>query len=333
MSASGPRSPSAPARISPAEAALQWTVNGSPATQGRAFEFQTGSLAPGTYRIGARATAEGFNDASAETSVTVRGYEPPTGTVTVTPSEILAGEKATVNSSFQPGRCGGTLQPASFQVSEGSILGNTYDSSTVAFDPSNNSEQQKTVAITATASDGKSEAVAKASLVVKKKGATLARRLPDVVFPVGSSRVNNCGKRVLLEELKALTANDPTGTVIFVGHQTDKEAKSAGLDEKRALNAAAVISAGQGICTNFPADRIQVSATGTAQGGVEPQPHFCGASAGSERAGQNVAESDDQAKYRRVEVWFVPTGGVVPSSVSNQKNASSLSVSSLGCPK
>lgn len=317
----------------PSEAALQWAVNGSPATQGRTFQFQTASLAPGTYRIAAKATAEGFDDASGETSVTVRGYEPPTGTVTVTPSEIWAGEKAGVNSSFQPGRCGETLQPASFQVSEGSILGNTFDSSSVAFDPSNNSEQQKTVVITATASDGKSQAVAKASLVVKKKGATLARRLPDVVFPAGSSRVNNCGKRVLLEELKALTANDPTGTVIFVGHKTDKEAKSAGLDEKRALNAAAVISAGQGICTNFSAGRIQVSATGATQGGVEPQPYFCGASAGSEQAGQRVAESDDQAKYRRVEVWFVPTGGVFPSSVSSYKSAGDLSVAALGCPK
>ena len=218
-------------------------------------------------------------------------------------------------------------------MSEGSILGNTYNSSSVVFDPSTTSEQQKTIAITATASDGKGEAVAKTSLVVRKKGATVARRLPDVVFPMGSSRVNNCGKRVLLEELKGLTANDPTGTVVFVGHQSDKEAKASGLDQKRALNAAAAISAGQGICTNFPANRIQVSAAGDAQGGAEPQPHFCGASAGSERAGQNVPESDDQAKFRRVEVWFVPTGGVFPASVGNYKDASTLSVGSLGCPK
>ena len=317
----------------PNEASLQWSVNGTQASQGRTFDFQTGTLAPGTYRIGAKATGEGYNDASAETSVTVRGYQPPTGTVTVTPGEIAAGDKARVNSSFQPGQCGGTLQPAQLQVSEGSILGNTYDSASLAFDPSTTSEQQKTIAITATASDGKSEAVAKTSLVVRKKGATVARRLPDVVFPLGSSRVNNCGKRVLLEELKALTSNDPSGTVVFVGHQTDKEAKSAGLDEKRALNAAAVISAGQGVCTNFPANRIQVSSAGTTQGGVAPDPHFCGTSAGPEKAGQNVSEKDDQAKYRRVEVWFVPTGGIFPASVGSHKDASTLSVSALGCPK
>jgi len=52
--------------------------------------------------------------------------------------------------------------------------------------------------------------------VVKKRAAILAKRLPDIVFATGSARVNNCGKRVLLEELKASLDNDSTGRVVFV---------------------------------------------------------------------------------------------------------------------
>jgi hypothetical protein len=50
-------------------------------------------------------------------------------------------------------------------------------------------------------------------------------------------------------------------------------------------------------------------------------------------SGQTVRESDAQAKFRRVEVWFVPTGGVMPTSATNFQAASALPVSGLGCPK
>jgi len=161
-----------------------------------------------------------------------------------------------------------------------------------------------------------------------------ATRLPDIIFPVNSARVNNCGKRVLLEELKSLTERDPTGKVVFVGHITEKE--KAEIDRQRAMNAAAVISAGSGICTSFPASQILVSAVGAADNGVELQPQFCGTSATprtAELSGQAVKESDTNAKYRRVEVWFVPTGGVAPASVKDSQEATALPVSSLGCPK
>jgi len=36
---------------------------------------------------------------------------------------------------------------------------------------------------------------------------------------------------------------------------------------------------------------------------------------------------------RRVQVWFVPTGGALPASVTNNQAASAMSVSGLGCPK
>ena len=57
----------------------QLDANGQPINQAAAFDFGTSGRAPGTYRIGLKVTADGFNDATAETAVTVRGYEPPSG--------------------------------------------------------------------------------------------------------------------------------------------------------------------------------------------------------------------------------------------------------------
>ena len=172
-------------------------------------------------------------------------------------------------------------------------------------------------------------------MVVKKGAAAQATRLPDIIFPAGGSRVNNCGKRVLLEDLKALIDRDATGHVVFVGHFAGKE-KAASLDLKRALNAAAVISAGQGVCGSFAANHIHVGAVGSADNGSDYQPRFCGTSATpkvGERSGQAVREADAQAKFRRVEVWWIPTGGSLPAAAQGSKDATTLSLSSLGCPK
>lgn len=321
-----------PAGTLPDGASAQWTVNGEPINQAVAFDFGTTGRAPGTYRIGLKVTAEGFNDASAETTVTVRGYNSPSGSVSVSPPEIWAGEKARVSANFSPGQCGGPLQPATFAATEGSVSGTEYDSSNVAFDPSDKSEQRKTITIAANVSDGQGSGSAQTQVVVKKKGAIAATRLPDVIFPANSARVNNCGKRVLLEELKTHTDADSTGSVVFVGHQGDAEL-AQGLDLKRALNAAAVISAGGGICTAFPASQIFVSGAGTDQT-ADLQPHFCGTSTDAvERAGQTVNQNDEAAKMRRVEVWFVPTNGKLPAMPKDYKDASSAEVTKLGCPR
>ena len=171
-------------------------------------------------------------------------------------------------------------------------------------------------------------------MVVKRKAILAARRLPDIIFPANSVRVNNCGKRVLLEELKALIDRDPTGKVVLVGHITGSE--KSDLDQQRAMNAAAVLTAGQGICANFPASQILVSGAGAQDNGVDLQPHFCGTSATprtGELSGQTVTESEAVAKYRRLEVWYIPTGGIAPSSLKASQEASALQVSALGCPK
>jgi len=225
------------AAVIPDGASLNWTVNGEPISQAQTLEFGTAGRSAGSYRIGLKISAPGYNDASAETAVTVQRYTPPSGTVQASPAEIWAGEKSTLSANFTAGQCGGTLSRPQFAASEGTISGNEFDSSGVQFDPSNTSEQRKTVRIAANVSDGTGSGSANTSVVVKKKATAKASRLPDIIFPAGSARVNNCGKRVLLETLKTMTNNDPTAKVVFVGHQTKADGKKPGLDQKRALNA------------------------------------------------------------------------------------------------
>ncbi len=313
----------------PQGADYQWTIEGQPTSKAQSLDFGTTGRDPGNYNVRVTVTAPEYNDATAGTAIRVRPYGPPAGTLEVSPREIWVGEKANIAANFNTGQCGGTLQTPVITASEGSVSGSQFDSSAVQFDPGATSEQRKTVTLSAKVEDGKGSGTAQTTVLVKKQA--MPKRLPDIVFANNSSRVNNCGKRVLLEELKAVIESDPSGKVILVGHTSEKEAGKAGLDQARALNAAAVISAGSGICYSFPASQVMVSGAGAVDNGVDYQSHFCGST--QELPGSLVKESENDAKYRRVEVWFVPSGGAVPASLKDSKDAVSLSVSGLGCPK
>jgi len=317
----------------PAGATAHWAIDGTPASDEPSVMFSA-PREQGSHKITLRVSADGFNDAFGDTVINVGGYTPPSGSVSVSPSEIWVGEKATLTPSFSVGQCGGTLEPVTYSVTEGSISGNEYDSTSVQFAPPGSSEQRRTVTVTAKATDGQGTGTAQTSLVVKQRPVNQAQRLPDILFASGSDRVNNCGKRVLLDELKRLADADPTGKVVLVGHASDTEKASEALGTRRALNAAAVISAGQGVCTAFPASQIVVNAVGGVENGVSYQPNFCaGSTAVTEKPGQVVAPTDAVAKFRRVEVWFVPTGGVMPPSGEGGKVAGTLGLNRLGCPQ
>jgi outer membrane protein OmpA-like peptidoglycan-associated protein len=300
-----------------------WSVNGQPTGQGQAFQFGGTGRDPGAYKVKVTATGNTFNPASAETSITVLEYQPPTGTAMANPSQIHAGETSALSASFH-GQCGGTIQAPTFTASEGTVNGDQFDSSSLVWDAANNGEQRKTVTITAKAADNKSFGTATTSVEVVKGAVVAPIRLPDVLFPKNSSRVNNCGKRILLEQLKAYYQRDSTGTVVLVGHQSSDESNTS-LSQERALNSAAVITAGTGVCLSIPQSQVQISAPGVDQNGVPFEPGFCQASVG----GGSSSATDE----RRVVVWFVPTGGQIPASVTNNQAATSLPVSSLGCPK
>jgi hypothetical protein len=302
----------------------EWTVNGQPAAgHEHSLVFATTGKDPGTYNIALHVQAANFNPASATTTIVVKEYRPPTGTVQANPAQIYAGEKSTLSASFQ-GQCGGPIQAPTFTVSEGTVQGDQFDSTAVQFDPANKAEQRKTITVTASASDNKNIGTATTNIEVIKKAEVAAIRLPDVLFSDNNARVNNCGKRILLEQLRAYTERDSTGTVVLVGSHSPDE-KAADLDMHRALNAAAVITAGTGACLAIPKSQVQVSWTGTDQNGVSFESGFCSSSV---RAGSSTA-----GEMRRVQVWFVPTGGQLPASLTKHQDAASLPVEALGCPK
>ena len=309
---------------------LAWTVGGQAVSGTTTYQFTPTA----TTTVSATARSAGYNDATATTTVTVKPYVAPNGSVTANPSSLTVGQSSQISSNFT-GQCGGTIKPATYTASEGSINGSTFDSTSVQFDAANTDEQTKTVTITATAADDKGNGTATTTVTVRKPANVKASRLPDLIFAPNSSRVNNCGKRLLLEQLKTYLDKDPTGRVVFVGHSTDRE-RAKNLDQMRALNAAAVISGGKGICLNFAPTQILIDAEGTKQNGVDFQPFFCGTSATpmtKERGGSLVNANDKTAQYRRVEVYFVPTNAQMPASVTNYKDATTFDVQKMGCPK
>jgi hypothetical protein len=309
--------------VSPTQLAFSsWTVNGKQVSQTGAYEFNSADYPPGTYTVKLTAGSEVFNPASAETTITVREYQAPTGTVQANPAEIHAGDKSTVSSNFN-GQCGGPIQAANYEASEGTMNGDQFDSSSMQWDASNKGEQRKTVTITAKAADNKSTGAASTTVEVVRGAMATPVRLPDVLFPDNNARVNNCGKRILLEQLRSYYERDSSGTVVLVGNQSSDETNPK-LAQQRVDNAAAVITAGTGICLSIPATQVQVSAPGTDQNGVSFESAFCQSSVGK------VGPDTDM---RRVQVWFVPSGGALPSSVTNSQAVSTMSLGSLGCPK
>src|ERR1035438_4637130 len=154
------------------------------------------------------------------------------------------------------------------------------------------------------------------------KQATLqAVRLPDVIFPANRSDVNNCGMRVLLEELRPYMDRDPAGKVLLMGY--DEASEGGGLDEQRASNAARVLTcAGKGPCANLAPSQVYVKALGTDQS-LDFRPPDCGGTV-KERAGQSVNAGDPRAEYRRVAVLFIPSGAPMPSFAADAPTASEL---------
>ena len=111
--------------------------------------------------------------------------------------------------------------------------------------------------------------------------------------------------------------------MVLVGHTSSDETNDK-LAQERVDNAAAIITAGTGICLSIPKTQVQVSAPGADQNGVPYESGFCRSS---------VGPIGPDTEMRRVEVWFVPSGGQIPSSVTNSQSVRTLSIGNLGCPK
>src|SRR5262249_43804867 len=100
-----------------------WTLNGQPFSQDKSGVFT--ATTPGTYTIGLNASGNHFNPTAAKTTIVVKDYMPPTGTVQANPSTIAAGDTSSLSSNFN-GQCGGPIQPATYTASEGTVRGDQF---------------------------------------------------------------------------------------------------------------------------------------------------------------------------------------------------------------
>ena len=316
-------------------ATYQWMVDGQPVdgATGTGFSLPTAG-ASGTKSVSVKVTSGDATSTSAPVTVRIKDYHAPTVQFSVSPTTVPLGAKAELTATANGSECGGATSIA-YSASEGSISGTTYDSTGVQFDMSNRSKSQtKVVHLTATATDAKGgtgSATADLNVTLNPE----ARRLDDLVFPAGSARVNNCGKRLLLEELTPMLRDDPNATVILIGHRdtSEKGKAAAKLDEVRVINSAAVLSAGTGICPQLELSRVKVNWVGTDQSST-PRPSLCAESTNvKEKSGQAIKASDTRAQFRRVEVWFVPSGAEMPAGLTGLKDAPAAEIKAKGCPK
>jgi outer membrane protein OmpA-like peptidoglycan-associated protein len=328
----------------------KWTVDGSPAGDDSPNFRLTVPPQSGEHTVGVTVSdnAAGSSDTRTAAPQTrqvlvadVRSYQPPTITGSVNPTEVTRGSSATLSLTPKGSPCGGQVT-YTCQPSDGAVSGTPpaqFDSSNVAFDADRSKPQSKTVNIACNVADAKGgTGSVSLSVVVNLPAELSARRFDDVVFPANNSRVNNCGKRILLEEVARELAEHPDWDLVIVGHSAEGERSPKGgssLDRERVLNVVATLTAGTDTCGQVDVTRIKVAYAGTTQKS-EPRPAFCGTStrpAANERAGQTVAAADAKASGRRVEIYVVPKGGSLPNAADNYEVVPKDVVAPRGCPK
>ena len=166
--------------------------------------------------------------------------------------------------------CGGNLT-YKWTVSEGSVTNDsssnaTFDASSLNFE-SGGQAQSKSVTATLTVTDETGQTASQTATITVNCPPQF-KRLSDIVFSKNKARVNNCGKRILIDQ--AAPQAGTTYDVVLVGHRAaDEETSSLGsagrrsrpntavhaLDEQRALNAAAVLVGGHGTCATWSPHR------------------------------------------------------------------------------
>jgi hypothetical protein len=304
--------------------------------------------------------------ATATASFTVTVTPPTISSVTATPNTLMCTavangqHTAQLAATAQAGPCGGNLT-YKWTVSEGSVTNDTspnatFDASSLNFEGGAQG-QTKTVTATLTVTDEMGQTATQTTTITVNCPPQY-KRLDDVIFGKNNARVNNCGKRIMIDDAGSATGDYD---IVLVGHRdTDERENLPGthrrtrgrrhgnpeagmpLDEARALNAAAVLSAGGATCGHFDPSRIRVDWVGTTQTS-EPRPALCGTSnTGAnatpaetqnvkERRGQTVTAAD---KNRRVEVYLVPHGSsAMPPAVQNARPLPDDQMKEIGCPK
>jgi len=324
----------------------QWSVDGSN-QGGNSSSFTFTPSRSGDFRIGLHLTDTATANGAVAVDVTpvsihVRQYAQPTATGwAANPAEIERGATSVVHINATGSDCGGTLT-YSWAASEGAVAGNganaTFNSASVSFNENDRSRpQSKQVRVTATVTDAKGGSASASGNITVNFGAQ-ATHFGDILFPKDSARVNNCGKRVLIEQLYPMLTANPNYDVVLVGHidagevPKGRSTRNRGLDRQRVLNTAAVLSGGTGTCTALDRSRIKGSSVGATQE-TESVPTSCSVSttAPKERSGMEVNASE--AKNRRVEIWLVPKGMALPAAARDAAELPDAELRKIGCPK
>jgi outer membrane protein OmpA-like peptidoglycan-associated protein len=323
----------------------QWSV--SPGNQtGSGAQYTFTPNAAGNYQIGLHVadSSDGTRSGNATAvSIHANSYSAPTVSgVTANPSTLDRGQSAALHVTAAGSDCSGTLT-YSWAAAEGAVSGTgpdaQFDSTSVAFNEGDRTRPQtKQVRVTATVTDSKGGSGSASANITVNFAATI-RHFGDILFPKDSARVNNCGKRVLIEQLYPLLTANPNFDVVLVGHIDSSEKPSGrsprgrNLDRNRVLQTAAVLSGGGGTCSSLDPSRIKGSWVGATQD-TPSLPTSCSVSttAPTERKGAAIEDSD-AAKNRRVEIWLVPKGLALPPAARDAAELPDTDLKKIGCPK
>ena len=280
--------------------------------------------------------------------INVKEYRPPTVTASAAQSTIQRGERVRLTAAATGSECSGALTYR-WSASDGRLMASPdstsaeFDGSSMAFNDAIQGQQCKPVTVTVDVTDQRGGVARDAKNLQVCYTAPVAAppppppppppsaiQLSDINFGPNSSRVNNCAKRVLGNELypQFTSSRYSDYDVVLVGHRDDSEKANtttkpvSTLDRDRALNAAAYLTAGGATCKDLERTRVRAVWGGPEQKN-EFRSNFCDGSAAS--------ATDAKAKNRRVEVWLVPKGTGLPGV--DIVRASNDDIAARGCPK
>ncbi len=282
--------------------------------------------------------------------VTITQGAPAISSVSASPNTLAAcggdgAKTSNLSGVAQSSACGGNLT-YKWTVSEGSVSNDsspnaTFDAASLNFEQSAQA-QSKSIVATLLVTDEQGKTASQTTNITVNCTPQFVR-LDDAIFAKNNARVNNCAKRLLIDDAAQRMSNGDYD-IILVGHRdTDEEVKLAmmgkkgrkaaasgpDLDLQRVLNTAAILSGGTGTCGKVDVSRIKYDVVGTDQTS-EPRTGQCGTSNTQERKGSETSEAD---KNRRVEIYLVPHNStILPPAVKNARPLPEAEVKALGCP-
>ncbi|HVN79398.1 MAG TPA: outer membrane beta-barrel protein, partial [Terriglobia bacterium] len=237
--------------IATAKITYKWTVKGQEVGSGPEYTFTAPGQA-GTYDVAVHVFYDTAGMTKRElkavkknpgtaadrtTTITVKETPPPQVTASVDRSTVQRGERVRLIGNATAGECCGTMSYR-WTVNQGQILSGAdqataeLDTSGLSFsDSMQGQQQQKIVATLEVTTEKCGKGTARTGEITVGYSAPLppaapkAMQLADVNFAPNSSRVNNCGKRLLANELypQMTDARYRDYDIVLIGHQDEKE--------------------------------------------------------------------------------------------------------------